>query len=153
MSTTVQTRDEAQIRELMADWVAAIRAKDAERLVSRYAPEIVQYNLAPPLRNTGAEVLDPSVMRNWFATFDGPMDYEIRDLDVTVGGDVAFCHSLNCLSAKPHGAPEGFDGVELWMRATVCLRKIEDAWLITHEHTSTPFHMDGSFKAATDLKP
>ena len=61
---------------------------------------------------------------------------EVRDLTVTVGGDVAFCHSLDRLSATPHGAPEGF---ELWFRATICLRKIEGTWLITHEHNSTPF--------------
>jgi hypothetical protein len=26
-------------------------------------------------------------------------------------------------------------------------------WKIVHEHTSVPFHMDGSFRAATDLTP
>ncbi|MDQ4102186.1 MAG: nuclear transport factor 2 family protein [Actinomycetota bacterium] len=69
---------------------------------------------------------------------------------MTVGRDVAFCHSLDRLSATPHGAPEGF---ELWFRVTICLRKIEDTWLITHEHNSTPFYMDGLFAAAVDLQP
>jgi ketosteroid isomerase-like protein len=27
------------------------------------------------------------------------------------------------------------------------------AWKIAHEHTSVPFYMDGSFRAAIDLKP
>jgi ketosteroid isomerase-like protein len=80
----------------------------------------------------------------------GPLDYEIRDLTVTAGEDVAFCHSLNRLSATPQGAPEKFD---LWFRATVCLRKMDCTWRIIHEHTSTPFYMDGSFKAAVDLRP
>ena len=26
-------------------------------------------------------------------------------------------------------------------------------WKIMHEHSSVPFYMDGSFKAAVDLKP
>jgi ketosteroid isomerase-like protein len=36
---------------------------------------------------------------------------------------------------------------------TLCLTKVDGAWLIEHEHTSTPFYMDGSFRAAVDLTP
>jgi len=150
MTGTVPTRDEAQIRQLMAEQVTAMRARDAGRLVSRYAPEIVSFGLAPPLRRTGPELHDVNGLRSWFAGFDGPIDHEIRDLTVTAGEDVAFCHGLNRLSATPHGAPERFD---LWFRATVCLRKVDGRWRIAHEHNSTPFHMDGSLRAALDLQP
>ena len=37
--------------------------------------------------------------------------------------------------------------------ATVCPRKVDGTWRITQEHNSTPFYMDGSFKAAVDLQP
>ncbi len=74
----------------------------------------------------------------------------MRDLEITAGGDLAFCHSLNRMSAVPRGHAEAFD---LWYRATVCLRRVDGAWRIAHEHTSTPFHMDGSFSAALDLQP
>lgn len=67
--------------------------------------------------------------------------YQIRDLTITVGGDVAFCHSLIQL------------GGALWFRSTIVLRKIGGEWLITHEHNSTPFYMDGSDRAALDLHP
>jgi ketosteroid isomerase-like protein len=120
------------------------------RLVSRYAPDAVQFDLAPPLRHTGPELHDANGVRNWFAGFDGPIGLEIRHLTVTAGEDVAFCHSLNRLSVTPHGAGDSFD---LWFRATVCLRKLGGTWWITHEHKSTPFYMDGSFKAAVDLQP
>jgi ketosteroid isomerase-like protein len=148
MTTTAQRQDEAQIRQLLAERETAMRAKDADRLVSRYAPEIVQFDLAPPLQHTGAEVRDANVLRSWFSGFDGPLEVATRDLTVTTGDDIAFCHSLNRLSATPHGAPEKF---HLWFRETVCLRKVDGTWWITHEHTSTPFYMDGSFKAAIDL--
>ena len=42
---------------------------------------------------------------------------------------------------------------ELWFRSTVCFRRENGDWRITHVHDSTPFHMDGSFRAALDLKP
>ncbi|MGH3952300.1 MAG: hypothetical protein ACRDSE_24830 [Pseudonocardiaceae bacterium] len=35
---------------------------------------------------------------------------------------------------------------------TLGFRRDGETWLITHEHASTPFYMDGSFLAATDLK-
>lgn len=127
-----------------------MRAKDAERLVARYAPDVVVFDMAPPLRHPASEVLDVSRVEGWLSTFDGPIDYEIRDLDVTVGGDVAFCHSLNRLSAVPNGSTDRFD---LWFRSTTCLRKVGGRWLVAHEHESTPFHMDGSFRSAIDLQP
>jgi ketosteroid isomerase-like protein len=42
--------------------------------------------------------------------------------------------------------------VELWFRQTLGFRKIDGQWRITHEHSSVPFYMDGSYKAAVDLK-
>ncbi len=150
MTRTVPTQDEARIRELVTGQEAAMRERDAERLVAGYAPGAVKFDLAPPLRHVGPSVHDPDGVREWLSGFDGPIDFEIRDLDVTAGEDVAFCHSLNRLSATPRGTTERFD---LWFRATVCLRKIDGEWMVTHEHTSTPFYMDGSFAAALDLQP
>jgi ketosteroid isomerase-like protein len=39
------------------------------------------------------------------------------------------------------------------MRSTLCFRREGGAWKIAHAHTSVPFHMDGSFRAAVDLEP
>jgi ketosteroid isomerase-like protein len=151
MSSTEQRQDETQIRQLIGEQTIAMQTRDAQRLLSsRYAPEIVQFDLDPPLQHIAPWVLDVPRLERWFAGFDGPVDLEIRDLAVTAGEDVAFAHSLNRLSATPRGATEKFD---LWFRATVCLRKLDGTWRITHEHKSTPFYMDGSFKAAVDLQP
>ena len=38
-------------------------------------------------------------------------------------------------------------------RLTLCFRKIAGSWMVAHEHSSVPFYMDGSFRAAIDLKP
>lgn len=146
---TGQSQYEAQIRELMAEREAAMRAKDPERLISGYAPEVVKFDLAPPLRHSSEYAHDVEALRGWFAKFDDTFDFEIRDLTVTAGEDVAFCHSLNRMGTTKE-APEQF---QLWFRATICLRKIDGRWRITHEHESTPFYMDGSFTAATDLEP
>ena len=141
-ATGTGTDDEEQVRAVIADRVAAMRDRDAERFVAHYAPQIVKFDLPPPLVYTGPEARDAEALRAWFAGHPGgPVSYEVRDLTVAVGDDVAFCHSLNHL------------GRALWFRSTIGLRKIGGEWRITHEHNSTPFYMDGSDKAALDLQP
>jgi ketosteroid isomerase-like protein len=141
-TTNTGNTDEEQIRTVIAERATAMRERDADRHVAQYAPEIVKFDLAPPLLLTGAEARDADSLRSWFASHPGgPIDYEIRGLTLMVGGDVAFCHSLNLL------------GGALWFRSTLGLRKTNGAWRITHEHNSTPFYMDGSDKAALDLQP
>lgn len=146
--TSVVARDELVIREQVASFVAAMRAGDVAALVARYAPGAVSFTLAPPL--VSGDVQDPEWLAGWFGTFEGPVDYEVRDLDVTVDGDVGFWHGVNRLSAMPRGRSERFD---LWFRMTVGLRRVDGVWLVVHEHQSVPFHMDGSFRAAVGLSP
>jgi ketosteroid isomerase-like protein len=147
-STTAH--DEQQVRAVIEGRSRAIEGKDADRLVGFYASDVVVYDLAPPLQQPSAEVLDPESHRAWFATFEPEMEYDTRDLTVTVGGDVAFAHGLVRLAATPRGSAEGFT---MWFRMTLCLRRAGENWLITHEHVSTPFYMDGSFRTAVDLEP
>ena len=137
---------EAQIRGLVDDWAKAIRAKDAGGVMAHYAPASVTFDLAPPLISTGA---DAQGLQVWFATWQGPIGYEIRDLNITAGDDVAFCHGLNRLS----GTKTDGEKADVWFRQTLCLRKVEGEWRIAHQHESVPFYMDGSFRAAVDLKP
>ncbi len=62
--------------------------------------------------------------------------------------DVAFCHFLYHITGTLTNRSE----VDMWVRDTVCYRKLEGKWLVTHEHTSVPF--DGeSGKASLALKP
>jgi uncharacterized protein (TIGR02246 family) len=150
MTSTVQSTDVDEIRQVVTAIEAAMRDGDAERIVDRYTPDVVLFDLAPPLRRSGTEVTDVQALRTWFAEKGGSVEYEVTDLAVTIGADVAFAHSLNRM-ADP--APDGDHGFELWFRATYGLRKADDRWRIAHEHTSTPFYMDGSFDPATDLKP
>lgn len=42
------------------------------------------------------------------------------------------------------------DQTDIWVRKTLCFRKIDNEWKIIHEHQSVPLSMDGSNKAAVD---
>jgi len=144
---TSKVSDEAQIRERIDTWAKALRAKDVDGVMSHYTPDILTFDLAPPLQHSGQAYRQG--FEEWFRTFRGPIGIEIRDLDITVGGDVAFSHSLNRIS----GARTSGENTNVWVRATVCFRKTNGKWMATHEHVSVPFYMDGSVRAAVDLTP
>ena len=146
-STTTAAED--AIRAVLAERTAAMNSRDADRFVTLYAPGTVVFDLAPPLQHDAAEVLDPAGKRDWFAGFDH-MHSELHDLQISVGGDVAFAFALVEWTATPKDEPDEFT---MWFRSTVGLTRVDGSWLISHEHESTPFYMDGSFRAATDLRP
>jgi ketosteroid isomerase-like protein len=140
-------QDDKRIRELVAARATAMTEREAEALAAQSAKDLRAFTLAPPLVHHGEDV---EARKAWFAGFDGPIEYEVRDLEVTIGGDVAFSHALNRLSTTPKGMPQPF---ELWFRSTLGFRKQDGEWRITHVHDSTPFHMDATMSAALDLKP
>ena len=143
-----RTTDEAQIRRLIDDWAKALHAKDVDAIMACYAPDVLVFDLAPPLRHAGAD-LHRTNFAEWFKTFRGPIGSQMRDLHIAAGDDVAFCHGLNHIG----GERTSGERTDLWVRVTVCCRKIDGRWKVAHEHVSVPFHMDGSFRAAVDLAP
>ena len=135
-----------QVRAVIDGWIAALRAKDADRVMSHGTKDIVQFSLAPPLT---ADDDGPYGLDAWLGTWQGPIEYELRDLEIAAGDGVAFSHSLNRMT----GTRTSGEKTDVWFRSTLGFRKIGGAWKIVHEHESVPFYMDGSLRAAIDLKP
>ncbi len=140
---------EAEIRALIDSHAKALRAKDAKAVLSHYAPSVVIFDLAPPLMQGGSEAEGLRALESWFATWQGALGYETRDFSITTEGDIAFGHGF----VRIHGTKVGGERNDLWARQTLGVRRTDGGWKITHEHTSVPFYMDGSYKAAIDLKP
>jgi uncharacterized protein (TIGR02246 family) len=139
--------DEADIRQRIDKCVEAIRAMDLEEVTSIYAPDIVSFDIVPPLQHVGAE----AKRKNWvdaFAMYQRPLGYEVRDLTITVGDDVAFGHSLNRIS----GTLKNGNRTDLWLRWTTCFRKIDGNWLIAHDQVSVPLDLE-SGRALLNLEP
>src|SRR5260370_31305599 len=86
--------DETAIKRVIEGGVNAVRNKDIGGVMSLYAPEVVSIDLVPPLRYVGADAFR-NVWEEVFSSFQGPIGYEIHDLNITVGDDVAFAYSLN----------------------------------------------------------
>ena len=84
----------------------------------------------------------------WFASVQGPIDYAIHDLRVTMSDDVAFCHSLSHVK----GTRTTREKSEYWVRVTTGFQKRNGQWMIIHEHVSMPFNMD-TMKVTFDHQP
>jgi ketosteroid isomerase-like protein len=138
-----------EIREVIEAKAAALETGDVKNLKSYYAPQVREFTLAPPL-GTLTDSSDPVPVEQWLATFQRPPRREVTQLEITADGDVAFATSIDSMTFAPNGAP---GSMTLWFRVTLGLRRIDGQWLVTHEHESVPFYMDGSLRAAVDLEP
>lgn len=146
MGTSYAT-DEADIRQRIGKLVDAIQAMDLEGVKFIYAPDIVSFDIVPPLEHRGAE----AQWKNWedvFTAYQPPLFYEVRDLAITVGDNVAFGHSLNRISGTLRDGSKS----EFWLRWTTCWQKIDGNWLITHHQASVPLDVK-SGKALLNLQP
>ena len=134
---------------MIENWSEAMQQKNAENVISYYAPNSVQFLLAPPLQLAGAKSPAKEGIQEWFSSWDGPIGFEVRDLTIWSSGDVAFA----CCLSRMLGKRTSGEQTDVWYRVTLGFRKINGKWLIQHEHESVPFYMDGSLRAAVDLKP
>jgi ketosteroid isomerase-like protein len=134
MSTPVSGEPERHIRSLIDAWVEALRAKDVTGRTAHYADDVLIFDVINPIQHVGLDALKQRLAQ-WFSTFDGPIDSDVRDLQIAAGDQVAFCHSLQ----RFRGSLKNGGTLDMLVRDTTCLRKIGDRWVVTHEHASTPF--------------
>ncbi|HET6733937.1 YybH family protein [Mycobacterium sp.] len=124
--------DEAQIRELITRWANAVHTGDLETVLVEHDPDIVMFDVPPP--HDGVRGID-AYRDSWPPFFEFQRQgalFEIVELDVTAGNDVAFAHALlRCgMPAELEANPENR------LRLTVGLRKRDGRWVVTHEHHS-----------------
>jgi ketosteroid isomerase-like protein len=145
-TTGTATSDEAQIRERLNAWTRALRAKDLDALMALYAQDVVTFDLMPPHQVPDAAHYRKNFQR-WFAAMPGSIDYEIHDLRITQGTEVAFCHCLGHV----RGARANGERADYWVRVTVGFQKRNGDWLMTHDHVSMPLEME-TRKAVSELR-
>jgi ketosteroid isomerase-like protein len=114
----------------------AIRDKDVDRVMTFYATDVMVFDVRPPLDVRGTSAYRKNFER-WFASIEGPMGFDLKDLSITAGEGAAFCHYLGHVT----GARPGDRKADYWVRGTSCFEKWHGHWLITHEHISMPTPM------------
>jgi ketosteroid isomerase-like protein len=138
---------ESEVRALFDSQFEAIRAKDLDRLMAVYSPDIVYFDAVPPLQYAGSAAVRGR-FSEWFDGYQGPIGMEMRDLNISTSGEIAVAHWLSRASGTLRNGRE----VGSWVRATSCCQRSNQRWLITHEHISLPVDF-ATGRAATDLLP
>lgn len=141
------TGDDSGVRHVIDEVVEGIRTRDIDRLRRVYAPQVVSFDIDPPLQHAGVD----AKLRNWanvFTFFTEP-GYEVRDLTLHVDENVAFGHCFGRL----HGTlANGTTTDGMWVRATFGFRRVDGHWLIVHDQVSVPFDI-ASGNGVADLTP
>ncbi len=125
--------EEAKIRTLIEHWARAVRSKNLDGILADHSPEMLMFDVPPPMQSRGIE----AYRKTWDVFFPWYQDsgvFNIEEMDVTAGDDVAFVTALmRCAGTEANG-----EKVELQFRLTIGLCKINGRWTVMHEHHSIP---------------
>ena len=124
--------DVTAIRSQIEAWAAAVRAQDMAGILRNHANDMVMFDVPPPLHLRGIAAYQAS-WPQFFHASPKPIRFDIVDLQITAGNDVAFAVALMRCAVIEDG-----NGDDLDFRLTVGLRKIGGQWIVTHEHHSVP---------------
>lgn len=131
--------DEAQIRLVLEGWAAATRKGQKDQVLVNHLSNVLIYDVLAPMKYEGAAAYRKS-WDDWQPDTQGEGQFDLQDLSVTIGGDVAFAHAfIKCGGALPDG--KTFEDI---VRATFCLRKAAGAWKVAHQHISKPIQLKSS---------
>jgi uncharacterized protein (TIGR02246 family) len=141
-------QDQAAIRALEDKFAAAFNAKDVNGIMALYSSsdDLVVFDVVPPQQYTGWA----AYKKDWddtFAAFPGPVVFQVNDLAVTVGGDVAYSHSIQSATMTDAKGKK----FSMTVRVTDGYKKVNGQWLIAHEHASIPVDL-ATMKAIPDSK-
>jgi uncharacterized protein (TIGR02246 family) len=135
---------EREIRALVHRWAAAAHEGDLEAVTADHADDIVMFDVPPPFRGVRGMGAYRESWPGFFAWQASGAAFEIDELDVTAGADVAYVHALlRC------GTPEELAAEpQLRLRLTLGLRREHGRWVVAHEHHSFPDLGDPAAAAA-----
>lgn len=142
-----RTAGEEEIRDLMNRFAQAFSMRNLDEIMSFYAPDVVAFDIMPPLQYKGAIEFRKAWQQFVEMTVD-PVKYEVQDLNVTTSGDLGVSYCLGHTTA----ATKSGENIDVWMRYTGVYRKINGQWKIIHEQYSVPIDMKTD-KALWNLDP
>jgi ketosteroid isomerase-like protein len=127
--------EETRIKALLESWADAVRRHDLPAILAHHEQDIIMFDLPPPLQCKGIE----AYQQTWdlFFRYHKPgAAFDIEELSVTAGQDVAFAAAIMRCGPDSSSNPADKDG--FLFRLTVGLRKVDGDWCIAHEHHSEP---------------
>ncbi len=128
--------EKIKIRLILEAWARATREGRQDDVLSDHAEDVVIYDVLPPMKYDGTAAYRKS-WNEWQPDTQGESQFDLQDLVVMAGEDVAFAHCfIRCGGTLPNGTT-----FEDLVRATFCLTKASGSWKVMHQHISKPFQM------------
>ena len=127
--------DEAAIRALEDNFVAAFNSGDVDAIMKNYVQDnsLVVFDVVPRKHYRGADAYRADWVE-FFTHFSGRPKIELTDLGITADGNVGFGHSFQHIT----GTDKQGHPVDRRVRVTDGYRKVDGKWLIAMEHISVP---------------
>lgn len=121
------------IRALLESWASATRQGRPDDVMANHAADVLVYDVLPPMKYESAAAYRKS-WDDWQPDTQGEARFELEDLSVTAGADVAFAHGfIQCGGTLPNGRT-----FQDTVRATFCLGRANGQWKVLHQHISKP---------------
>ena len=129
-----RSTDEAQIRDLVEGWARAVRSKNIDGILANHSPEILMFDVPPPAQSKGME----AYKKTWdvfFAWFQDSGIFDISELNITAGDDVAFATALVRCAGKAKIEP---NFISVCLSDHLLSQNRRARWTVMHEHHSVP---------------
>jgi uncharacterized protein (TIGR02246 family) len=129
----------SDIRALEDRFAAAFKAKDVDAIMKLYAPDqtMVVFDVVPPRQYVGAAAYRND-WQTFFDSLDGPITFELTDLDGVADRNLAYSHSIQRVA----GTDKQGKKLDLTMRVTHVYKKVRGRWQIIHDHVSVPVDLE-----------
>jgi ketosteroid isomerase-like protein len=125
---------DADIRDLITRWVDAIVRTDLDGVVANHSDDIVMFDVPPPYEGIRGITAYRDCWPPFFDFIRSGATFELLELNVEAGDDVAFAYGL----LRCGGEKEFADNPDNRLRLTMGLRRLDGRWTIFHEHHSFP---------------
>ena len=124
--------NEEQIRQLIENWAAAVRRKDIDNILADHSDDFIMFDVPPPFQSVGIQ----AYKKTWdtFFKYTKQGVFDIQELKIFADNNIAFC--IATMKCEDSTGGKGFEPLDF--RLTIGLRKVNNQWIIIHEHHSIP---------------
>lgn len=114
------------VRDIVTRWETAVQNRDMTGTLANHSADILMFDVPEPIQARGLAEYEET-WELFFTYSPGGVDsFHLHELDLTIDDSLAVAHAL-------------LDVVDVKCRLTTVLRKIDDEWMIVHEHHSSPW--------------
>ena len=117
-----------EIQSVVENWISAIQQKNMAGIMQNHNEDILMFDVPVPTQSKGLK----EYQQTWELFFQysngGKNSFQLEEFQIHASDTVAFCTALIKLSSS--SIPQ--------CRLTLGLKKMNDRWMILHEHHSSP---------------